>query len=286
MALTLLRTVVVGQISEDAAKSGQITLTFIHPEKVQDRLDQYRGNDTKREGALHQMFLDAGCAAANLSEQPVPQRKQPNVICVLPGKGMETIIVGAHFDHATEGDGIVDNWSGASLLPSLMESLKGTPRKHTFIFVGFTGEEDDLRGSEFYVKQIPAEQTAQLTAMVNMDSLGLGSTQVWVSRSDPVLVNELNRAAQALKLPLAAMNVDGFGKSDEEAFIQRKICTITVHSVTPATVHVLHTAADNRSAIRFNDYYGTYRLMATYLAILDGLPTGQARVCNVTALPY
>jgi hypothetical protein len=109
MALTLLRTVVVGQISEDAAKSGQITLTFIHPEKVQDRLDQYRGNDTKREGALHQMFLDAGCAAANLSEQPVPQRKQPNVICVLPGKGMETIIVGAHFDHATEGDGIVDN---------------------------------------------------------------------------------------------------------------------------------------------------------------------------------
>ena len=121
------------------------------------------------------MFLDAGCAAANrVGTTGSLQRKQPNVICVLPGKGMETIIVGAHFDHATEGDGIVDNWSGASLLPSLMESLKGTPRKHTFIFVGFTGEEDDLRGSEFYVKQIPAEQTAQLTAMVNMDSLGLG----------------------------------------------------------------------------------------------------------------
>ena len=65
------------------------------------------------------------------------------------------------------------------------------------------------------------------------------------------------------------MNVDGFGKSDEESFIREKICTITVHSVTPETAHVLHHSDDNPAAIRFHDYYDTYRLLSAYLATLD-----------------
>ena len=283
-ALTLFLTTLSAQVNETTAKSGQVILSFLHPETIQARLDQYKGDDTKREAALRQIFLDAGCTETNLSEQPVPHRKQPNVICVMPGTGVEAIIVGAHFDHVTEGQGIVDNWSGASLLPSLLESIKGVPRKHTFVFIGFTGEEDGLRGSEFYVKQLPAEQLAKVTAMVNMDSLGLGSTLVWMSRSDPVLVKELNRSAQALKLPLAVMNVDGLGKSDEESFIEKRICTVMVHSITPTTAHILHQAADNPSAIRFSDYYSTYRLLAVYLAMLDNLPTSEGRVCKVAPL--
>jgi Peptidase family M28 len=279
-ASTLFLTTLSAQVNENTTKSGQITLSFLQPEKIQARLDRYKGDDTKREAALRQMFLDAGCTEANLSEQRVPDRKQPNVICTIPGSGTETIVVGAHFDHAEVGQGIVDNWSGASLLPSLLESLKGVPRKHTFIFVGFTGEEDGLRGSEFYVKELSAEQIAKVVAMVNMDSLGLGPTQVWMSRSDPVLVKGLNLSAHTLQLPLTIMNVDGFGQSDEEPFIRKKICTVTVHSLTPATMNVLHQAADNPSAIRFKDYYGTYRLLAGYLALLDELPTGQARVCK------
>jgi hypothetical protein len=279
-ASTLFLTTLSAQVNETTPKNGQITLSVLQPEKIQARLDQYKGDDTKREVALRKMFLDAGCTEANLSEQRVPYRKQPNVICTLPSSGTETIVVGAHFDHAEVGQGIVDNWSGASLLPSLLESLKGVPRKHTFIFVGFTGEEDGELGSEFYVKELPAEGRARIAAMVNMDSLGLGPTLVWMNRSDPVLVKALNLSAQILKLPLAPMNVDGFGQSDEEPFIRKKICTVTVHSVTPATARVLHQAADNPSAIRFSDYYGSYRLLAGYLAMLDELPTGQARVCK------
>ncbi|PYX03200.1 MAG: Zn-dependent exopeptidase M28, partial [Acidobacteria bacterium] len=36
--------------------------------------------------------------------------KLPNVICVLPGSSDKVIIVGAHFDRVSEGDGVVDNW--------------------------------------------------------------------------------------------------------------------------------------------------------------------------------
>ena len=68
--------------------------------------------------------------------------KLPNLICVLPGRSQKVIIVGAHYDHPEEGgDGVVDNWSGASLLPSLYRSVKFDPRQHSYIFIGFAAEE-------------------------------------------------------------------------------------------------------------------------------------------------
>lgn len=98
---------------------------------------------------LKQIFTEAGCDESHLSEQPVKGSKLPNVICVLPGSSDRVIIVGAHFDRVPDGDGVVDNWSGASLLPSLYEAVKLEPRKHTYIFVGFTDEEKGEVGSHF-----------------------------------------------------------------------------------------------------------------------------------------
>ncbi len=72
-----------------------------------------------------------------------------------------------------------------------------------------------------------------------------------------------------MNLPIGGMNVNGFGESDEESFIRQKVCTMTIHSLTPETTHVLHNSADKPSAVRFHDYYDTYRLLAAYLAILD-----------------
>jgi Iap family predicted aminopeptidase len=267
-----------------AALSSQVRYDRITPAIIQQRLDLYKGDDITREAALVKLFLDAGCSTASVSEQPVPRRKQPNVICVLPGTTPATIVVGAHFDHVTTGEGIADNWSGASLLPSLLQSIAGSPRKHTFIFVGFTGEEDGLVGSAFYVKHLTKDQLANIEAMINLDTLGLSSTEVWVSQSDPFLVNGLFGIARSLKLPIMGMNVNGFGKSDEESFIEKRICTITVHSVTSGTAHVLHSHADNPAAIRFSDYYDTYRLLASYLAVLDVAEVPTDHSCKIMPL--
>ena len=256
----------------------------VTPQIIQQRLDLYKGNDTIREAALAKLFVEAGCPTASLSEQPVTRSKQPNVICVLPGTTQTTIVVGAHFDHVKAGEGIADNWSGASLLPSLLQSLAGSPRKHTFVFVGFTEEEDGMVGSEFYVKHLTKDQLANVQAMINLDTLGLSSTEVWVSQSDPLLVNDLFRVARHLKLPLMGMNVNGFGVSDEESFIAKKICTMTVHSVTNETAHVLHSRSDNPTAIRFSDYYETYQLLASYLALFDEVEIPSAHSCKVVPL--
>lgn len=262
----------------------QTRYTLVGSETVQRRLDLYKGNDTTREAALLQLFAQAGCSTANLSEQPVPHRKQPNIVCVLPGSTPEVILIGAHFDHVSEGDGIVDNWSGASLLPTLYQSLAGSPRKHTFIFVAFTGEEEGLLGSAFYVKQLVKDQLSKIEAMINLDTLGLGPTEVWASQSDPLLVNRLAVIARSLNLPITGMNVNGFGESDEESFIREKVCTITIHSVTPQTAHVLHHRDDNPAAISFHDYYDTYRLLAPYLAVMDTVTAPAGHACQIKPL--
>jgi Zn-dependent M28 family amino/carboxypeptidase len=262
----------------------QTRYTLLGEQTIQQRLNLYKGDDSARQAALLELFTEAGCQTANLSKQPVPHRRQPNIICVLPGSTPEIIVVGAHFDHVSQGDGIVDNWSGASLLPSLFQSLVGSPRKHTFIFVAFTGEEEELRGSAFYVKQLPKDRLSKIEAMINLDTLGLGPTEVWVSQSDPLLVNRLVVVARSLNVPITGMNVNGFGRSDEESFIREKVCTITVHSVTPQTAHVLHSRDDNPAAIRFHDYYDTYRLLAPYLAAMDTVAAPPANNCNVKPL--
>jgi len=244
---------------------------------VEARLKEFAGDNKQREATLKRLFEEAGCDSEHLSEQPVKGSKQPNVICVLPSKSQRTIIVGAHFDRVSEGDGVVDNWSGASLLPSLYQGVKGTDREHTYVFVGFTAEEEGEVGSRFYVRQMSKEAILATDAMVNMDTLGLGPTMVWESHSDQLLTRALNYLAKRLELPLSAVNVERVGSTDSEQFAEKQIPRITVHSLTQKSwdQHILHTSKDRLAEIKFADYYQTYRLMAAYVAFLDQLPPRQ-----------
>jgi len=244
-------------------------------EAVESRLGRYAGNNKQREATLKQMFTDAGCDDQHISEQPVKGSKLPNVICTLPGSSEQVIIVGAHFDRVSEGDGVVDNWSGASLLPSLYEAVKGLPRKHTFIFIGFTDEEQGLVGSSFYARQMTKEQIAATSAMVNMDTLGLASTEIWGSHADKRLNGAIAYVAKQLNVPISSVDVEGIGASaDSESFADRKIPSITIHSLTPQAWkdRILHSRKDKLSAIRLDDYYETYRLIGAYIAFRDQAP--------------
>lgn len=259
------------------------TLRFdvIPREVVESRLRQYKGDDKQRESTLKQMFADAGCSGQNLSEQAVKGSKQPNVICMLPGNGDRTIIVGAHFDHVSAGDGVVDNWSGASLLPSLYQAVKAAPRKHSYIFVGFTDEEQGEVGSRFYAQHMKQDEIAATDAMVNMDTLGLAPTEVWASHSDKQLTNALAYLGKLMNQPVRGVNVEQIGSTDSEQFAARKVPSITIHSLTQETwnARILHTRRDKISEMQLDEYYASYRLIAAYLAYLDQLlpvATGKA----------
>ena len=247
-------------------------------EVVETRLGKYTGNNKQREATLKQMFTEAGCDDQHISEQAVKGSKLPNVLCLLPGSSDRVIIVGAHFDRVSEGDGVADNWSGASLLPSLYESVKLESRKHTYIFIGFTDEEQGEVGSRFYARQMSKEQVAATDAMVNMDTLGLAPAEVWASHSDKRLVGALAYIAKQLNLPVTRVNVEQIGSTDAEQFSERKIPRITIHSLNQETwnAHILHTSKDKLSAMRRDDYYQTYRLLAAYVAFLDQVSSAPA----------
>lgn len=256
-----------------AAEAREQTVHFetLNRSVIEERLRESPRENADREAALEKLFEQSGCAGANLTRQPVSHERLPNVICTLPGTTGSIIMVGAHFDHVARGTGVIDNWSGASLLPSLVESLRHEPRKHTFIFVGFTAEEQGLVGSRFYVKQMTPEQMARTRAMVNIDSVALGPTKLWLNHSDPRLATAFATVAKSMKLPIGVVNAEQYGDDDSEPFVKRKIPTLMIHSVTQDTWHVLHTRDDSWKAVKLDDYYDTYRLLATYLAYIDTL---------------
>ena len=111
-------------------------------------------------------------------------------------------MVGAHYDSVDAG--AVDNWSGASLLPSLYEALALKPRRHRFVFAAFSGEERGLVGSADFVKTLTPEEKAAIRAYVNLDCLGMGQqlAGAWV------------HTARIMQLPVAAVNEDRVGMDD------------------------------------------------------------------------
>jgi hypothetical protein len=254
-----------------SAADGPARVSFdpVPPELIQQRLERVALKNSERRTTLESMFQEVGCEGTRLTEQPFRGSKDPNVICTLPGDLPGIIVVGGHFDFAELGIGAVDDWSGASLLPSLYQSFRAKPHRHTLVFIGFAGEEKGLLGSSAYVKQLSKEERGAVRAMINLECLGLNPPEVWGHRADKRLLDAYMRVANALGLPLVSTNVDRVGDDDSHAFLRAKIPVITFHSITQETLPLLHSTRDDLKAIHPDQYYNAYRLAALYLGYLD-----------------
>jgi hypothetical protein len=256
-------------VSDRAQEQPHFPVHFVAPEAIQQRLEAVPRKLAARRQELESLFRESGCEGGKLTEQPVPHSQQPNVVCVLPGDGPGEIVAGGHFDLVDAGDGAVDDWSGVSLLPSLFQSLKSGPRRHTYVFIGFAAEETGLLGSKAYVKSLSRESRSAIRAMVNLECLGLALPKVWASRADRNLLEAYLRVAAGLDIPREAVNVDRVGDDDTHAFLDAHIPVITIHSITSQTLGILHSPRDNLKAIHPSDYYQSYKLAAVYLTYLD-----------------
>jgi hypothetical protein len=251
--------------SVTACAADGIQLALISPTALEDYLRAGHVSPRDRQNLVERLFQQAGC---KVTLQSVDKHSS-NVICDLPGDTSATIVVGAHFDFADEGQGIVDDWSGVSLLLVLYQTLKTERPKHTYEFVAFAGEERGLIGSSRYVRELTAERKAHTQAFINLECLGLNTPKVWVRRSTPMLVDRLARVAAAIHVPLEGVNVDAVGDDDTHPFLSRKISAISIHSVTQETWRILHSSRDNIGAVHPDDYYNAYRLVVFYLKYLD-----------------
>lgn len=253
-----------------AAFAQKVSYVPLDQPTVLARLRDLKRDNPAREAALKQWFTSLGCTGENLKEQPVAGAQAPNVICVLPGKTASTIVVGAHFDHVERGMGAIDNWTGASLLPSLYQTLRERPRDHTFVFIGFTDEEKRLKGSRAYVQQLSPDEKAKILAMVNFDSLGLGSTEAWGNVAAPGLLQLYGQAAAALKTPPRVLTIPE-SDADSDSFSRAGIAAITLHAIAGMEqMKLLHSSNDQLQAVDPAAYYGNYRFATLYLLLLDG----------------
>jgi hypothetical protein len=160
-----------------------------------------------------------------------------NVIGVLQGSDRvlrdQAVIVGAHYDHlGTSGfnvldpdsahrihNGADDNASGTAALLAIAARLKKHRPACTVVFIAFSGEEEGLLGSSYYVKH-PVLQLDRTRAMINLDMVGrLRNDRLLIFGTETAkeldgLVDSLN-ATEGFELHKRG---DGYGPSDQSSF--------------------------------------------------------------------
>jgi hypothetical protein len=165
-----------------------------------------------------------------------------NVAALLPGEGPhanEYVVIGAHYDHLGHGGpgslapwshgihhGADDNASGTSAMLELADRfarLGAQPR--SLIFIAFTGEEEGLIGSSYFVSHPPIPLN-EVAAMLNLDMVGRVSKEKLLLGGEGTAANfpELVRKAdEGLTLKLGEFEKGGFGPSDHMSFARKKI---------------------------------------------------------------
>jgi hypothetical protein len=231
---------------------------------VLERMKSVPETNQERVSRLKELFTQAGCKGNSLFEQKVEGAETPNVVCLLGAGEGDTVIVGAHYERASSSQKPLDNWSGASLLPVMYQSLCDRKRSHSFIFVAFADDGKDPAGAESFVHHLTQSQLNRAEAMVNVDALGFSPTKIWTAHSDKDLVHALIVMVYALKIPASQIDITALGHKDSDPFAARHIPQITIHSLTQQNI-----ASGVTTQFRPNNYYDTYRLLCGYLAYLD-----------------
>lgn len=190
-----------------------------------------------------QSFELAGTRATMRTSVEKVRGMSANVLGLLRGNdpilGQEVVILGAHMDHLGMGGegslnpdtsaihhGADDNASGTAGLLEAAEYFAShkDQLKRSILFIAFSGEEQGLLGSDYYVKHpaIPLEKTV---AMLNMDMIGRMKDSALVvegigtsSGFESLLTSSATNTPIRLRL-----KPDGFGPSDHTSFYVQKI---------------------------------------------------------------
>lgn len=167
------------------------------------------------------------------SEQNDSTETAQNVIAYLDNNAENTVVIGAHYDHLgmggegslyREGDaihnGADDNASGVAMMLHLADSLttKDAPKNNNYLFIGFSGEEEGLLGSNYFVKN-PTIDTKKVTYMINMDMVGRLNAEnalaVYGVGTSPIFKQTVSVNAGDLNI---VENESGVGPSDHTSF--------------------------------------------------------------------
>ncbi len=228
-------------------------------------LDSPRSNQARADRLL-QRFGEVGCDQANTSA--IVGSRYRNVVCRLAGTSKLTLVVGAHYDKTSKGQGVADNWTGVSLLPYLYAEIARQGPRHSFVFVGFAEEETTLAGSTQYVNDLPPEELDATVAMLNLDTLGLAPVQA-DPRSAPLLREKLGCLANRTGLAVAPGILNRWLSGDWEPFRKAGIPVLSLHSLSRDRSRLIHSESDSIDIVNPAHYTSSFLLIRQLLVELD-----------------
>src|SRR3954463_14527496 len=97
-----------------------------------------------------------------------------DILAETPGGDPNRVLqVGAHIDGVAAGPGINDDGTGTAMNLTIAHQIMklGIPLKYKIRFGWFSGEEQGLFGSQFYVNELNTQQTANTLAMLDYDMI-------------------------------------------------------------------------------------------------------------------
>lgn len=179
-----------------------------------------------------------------------------NVLGAIPGRDPaqkdDVVILGAHRDHFGTQAGLLfpgadDNASGTAVLLELARILKNGPSpKRTVLFASFSGEEQNLLGSTWYVRH-PTHPLANTVAMINVDHVGSGNGELTVGVTN-TSKEVAARAAEQAGLSEAVKLYGFFPGGDHVPFAKAGIPTVAI--VTAGPHPHFHQASDTPETIQ------------------------------------
>jgi len=203
-----------------------------------------------------------------------------NVVGFLDKSSDKTIVIGAHFDHLGMGgegslhrgdsaihNGADDNASGTAALLALAKILKHEELKSNVLFIAFSGEENGLWGSNYYVKN-PTIDLKTVNYMINMDMVGrlkedksLAINGVGTSPSFPPIFDRIN--TDSLKL---VTSESGTGPSDHTSFYLQDLPVL--HFFT-GQHEDYHKPSDDADLINYDGLVKVVRYISRTVMALD-----------------
>ena len=218
----------------------------------------------------------------------VARRIGYNVIGIMPGSdsslGNEVVAFAAHYDHLgigtpVNGDSIYngadDDASGVTTVLEIARSLaKGPPPKRTIVFMGTTGEEQGILGTQWYVAH-PVFPLTQMVAEMEVemagrpDSLAGGPGKLWMTGYDRSTMGAILKTAG---IPIVAdpyPQFRFFERSDNIVFARKGI---PAHTLSSYNLHQdYHKPSDEVSGINFAHLTSIARAAASAARLLaDG----------------
>ena len=157
-----------------------------------------------------------------------------NVVVTLPGRGMKTLLVGAHYDRVAAGRGAVDNGAACAALIELVTRFKASPLKGvTLQLVFFDREEVGLQGSRAFL----AVQGRHVDYALNLDIFAYGDTIfATASHLEGLLLKSLRAAAKMTGLAVRDVPIRSYPASDHVSMIAAEIETVGLALVDAADV--------------------------------------------------